>query len=220
MMVDWRNDLFREKSLRDIYRAARPYVGRESTYFSACFVFAMYLFYILLCLFHPGDMYSPDNLVSNLRSWATVGLTFGTTVLGFLITGFSIFASVTKPRIFIILSQIPFRTSPISQLKFVFFNFIVVFIFYIALVSVCVFAEFGMGPGEPVTVVGRAIFGSGDFSKLAAGLFAGLILSLMTACVMMLRSFIWNIYQTILLVIAAEDDPRPPGLLSRRKKSR
>ena len=148
---------------------------------------------------------------------ADVGFVFSLSILGFLIAGFSIFASVTKPELFITLANISYDGTEINRLQFVFFNFLNVFSVYLVLLALSMIVQLVFSPSSPAMLLGQHIvdgypilgFATNAMMLLAFGV-------LFVEAFLKLKSFIWNLYQTVLVSIATEDEIREKELLEKK----
>ena len=126
--MDWKKRLTAEKSLFQVYwKARRVASSRWNTSFS------WIVFFLLTAGLSANAIYGKPTvslmaLVSGIREVSEIGFTFTTAILGFLIAGFAIFSSITKPEVFVLLAKLDHPKFGISQLQFMFFNFLLVFI--------------------------------------------------------------------------------------------
>jgi hypothetical protein len=75
---------------------------------------------VLLSVFAMFSHRSAHDFAEMVRVWANIGLGFAATILGFLVAGFTIFATLSKPSL---LSQMAQTTEPKSQLSYLKYNF-------------------------------------------------------------------------------------------------
>lgn len=204
--MDWRDKVTAEKSLFEVYRKARKVGSSRSNFVVAAFVFLGFLAvggadYCLRLGIFPMDA-----LGKFIGQVSDIGFALTTAILGFLIAGFSIFSTITRPEIFAALAKLDHKGSGISRLQFVFFNFLLVFVHYLAFLAVSIALKLGL-PFAPAFV--RAAEAFWALSEIAlwwivVGLSATL-LAWLAFLIMLLKSFIWNIYQAILVVIVTGD---------------
>ncbi|KZY29068.1 hypothetical protein A3731_26920 [Roseovarius sp. HI0049] len=137
---------------------------------------------------------------------AEIGFALTTAILGFLIAGFSIFASITRPAIFAGLAKLEHKDSGLSRLQFIFFNFLLVFIHYLTFLGASIFLKLTLPMAPEVVELIRHKTGvSAVYVWSAATVLAALLLIWLTFLMMLLKSFIWNIYQAVLVVIVTGD---------------
>jgi hypothetical protein len=207
--MHWTEKIFQEKTFSSVYFKARKVCSNRVNLGAALLTFVLFLIYLAANL-HYGFAWMPlPSIITTIRAIGEVGLTVTTQLLGFLIAGFAIFASITKPEIFIMLANLPHTKGDITRLQFIFFNFLFVFIHFILFLAVSVFVKTVLPSNGPL---------SGLLQWLATthptilSVFAGLLMCILSAwlvfILMLLKSFIWNMYQSILLAIAAEAELR------------
>ena len=133
--MDWRDKVTNEKSLLDVYWKARKVASSRGNRITAVLVFVL-----LLALFCADKSYSLglislSDMSKIVGQVGEIGFALTTAILGFLIAGFSIFSSITKPEIFAALAKLDHKETGLSRLQFIFFNFLLVFIHYLAFLA-------------------------------------------------------------------------------------
>jgi len=208
--MDWQKELFKEKNLGDVYKSARQFSFSSKDNWMLI-VFLIFLFVIVVTWWFFHETTNPSaSIMRTTRAMADAGVAFSTSILGFLIAGFAIFSSVTKPDLFIALANIPYKkNSDISRLKYVFFNFLIVFIHYLGFMALCLFTDIFLSEGMPLTkLIGQLTAENLTVRYLIAS--AGLIVVgvWFASILLLLKGFIWNLYQSVLLAIATEEEMR------------
>ncbi len=191
----WVEDVFREKSLWQVYRASRviPPNGFNRKVMSlGCAIATLYV---------AGNAWGG---VSNLRVLDAITrssqslLTIATAILGFLVTGFSIFVASTNPKIFQLLENTRYRDTGLSQFKNIMFNFLNVFsVYLVALtVSVAIYVITPLGWWPPIEYLAKKT------NKLVP-VFNSAVLSIICLMalysILRLKSFIWALYQSLII---------------------
>jgi len=204
--MTWQQRLNQEKSLFQIYKIARVVAFSKGNVIAAVCVFLVAVLLLGSNAFTGMVFASIPTLQKAINSAADTGFTFTSTMLGFLISGFAIFASISKPDILIILARTDYKDPRISELQFIFFNFILVFIHYIIFLGACVIIKIVSGDSGPLP---KALELANAYNEaigcaLASTLLAGL-LSWLAFVTLLLKSFIWNLYQSVLITIQIED---------------
>jgi hypothetical protein len=207
--MEWQRELFREKNFRDVYRGARSFAGgRKDTWILVFVFFALVAANAVWWYLSKGSDPSAT-VIAAVRHWAESGASFATNILGFLLAGFAIFASVTKADLFIALANIQYKKSDISRLKYVFFNFLIVFIHYLAFLSVCLVVHLFLASESPFTrLLGIATADRLVTRFILAATATAIIGTWFIALILMLKVFIWNLYQSVLLAITTEEEIR------------
>lgn len=204
--MDWQDRATKEKSLGEVYWKARK-VGSTRRNFGMA-VFATVCF----CLLTAIDRYLELGVLnlSTLKllvgQIADIGFALTTAILGFLIAGFSIFASITRPEIFAGLAKLDHKDTGLSRLQFIFFNFLLVFIHYLAFLAMSVALKLGLPLAPSLIEALSQYFATTEIIAwwFGVGLVA-LLVGWLTFLIMLLKSFIWNIYQAVLVVIVTGD---------------
>lgn len=210
MSTDWKDEIFAQKSLWEVYRTSRSALPRPkiNTQIFWTFVAIVGAFLVFL-LVDGGEHFTDQDAVSFLRSAAAQGTSIAIGILGFLVAGFAIFASVTRAELFITLAKIPYKRdgveTGINRLQFVFFNFINVFTVYIGLLALCLSIVLLFAERSPLLVVAsNTISPHPLIPVLAVGSITGLLVMSLVTAILKLKSFVWNLYQTVLVTIATE----------------
>lgn len=203
--MHWTDKLFEEKTFSSVYFKARKVCSSRVNFGTSLATFVVLAAYLASNHFLQMAWASPSAIITTIRAIGDVSLTVTTQLLGFLIAGFAIFASITKPEIFVLLAKLPHTKGDITRLQFIFFNFLFVFIHFILLLSLSVFLKVALPSGGPFSGVLQFISAS---SPNALSIAAATLLCCMAAwlvfTLMLLKSFIWNMYQSILFAIAAD----------------
>lgn len=203
--MNWVERLTQEKSLFQLYKKARLAAYSAVNVAATISVFAAVVFLLGTNVWFGEPIESYTALVDGVKEIADIGFTFTTAILGFLISGFAIFAGISKPDVLILLAKANHGKHDISELQFIFFNFMLVFIHYLVFMIACVLVKattFDDGPlGRTVTIIYEADRNAGwaFISVIFALLFAWLIFASL-----LLKSFIWNLYQAVLITILLE----------------
>jgi hypothetical protein len=192
-------DLFQEKSLWEIYRVCVTRLKISRFNASVCALVTL-----LLSVYAYSTNNSRGQIEASIRSLADMGLGYGTTILGFLIAGFTIFATLTKPTL---LRQMYHTTHPsgLNYVKVNFFAFIEVFIIYLTFIMLCLAIKLFAPVNGPLTEVIQW-FNSFSFSyvirvdilkKIGFVIFGASSFYAMLA----LKSFVYNTHHAVMTLI-------------------
>lgn len=201
----WLQRLTQEESLLDVYLISRRI---SSSKFNIC---APAILCILMISFaYVGKLgfkadFDERSLAFGIRAIADTGFSFATSILGFLIAGFSIFASLTKPEVFITLAKIDHEEGEVSRLQFIFFNFLFTFIHFTIFIFPCAFVTVFLGDGglaESVVQFFAKQIGPFRSDIILVTLFV--MFSWLVYLLLLLKSFIWNLYQSVLVALGTE----------------
>lgn len=201
MTVDWKAELFTEKSLWTAYRVSRTLLRSRFNLWTirVCFILSFSVSAIRIW------NKSPVAASSALISISDIGFSLSSQILGFLIGGFAIFATISDSRLMVRLAQTTMPDKSLSVFKTVFYNFLSVFAIYVATLSFSLAIKIG----SAINVINLYRYVNSDvcdyiLTTLNSILF--LILSTLIALsVLRLKSFIWNIYQAFLTFMIVGD---------------
>jgi hypothetical protein len=201
-------ELLNEKSLWDVYRQCLLLL-KPSTFN----LVATLLTFVALAL---DAAYFPENFpkrVTLIRSLADLGISLGSTVLGFLIAGFTIFATLSKPELFLRMHQTKYGVTGLSYLQVNFFTFVEVFAVYIFFVITCLALKLFCSEGGLVVTLlklgeTRAAFGY-TVDRIWWINIAFVVLGTLTLySLLALKSFIFNIYHTVMTSVVWAFNPQ------------
>jgi phosphoglycerol transferase MdoB-like AlkP superfamily enzyme len=193
--------LLKEKSLWAVYRLAwklkLPWGALAPSI----------LLTITLMTFSVLTIENSINLTNQARQVIDLGITLTSTILGFLIAGFTIFASLTNPKLFVAMANIQDEESTLSWLKKTFVIFMHVFIHYTSFLVVVVLIKILTFPQGVVSsllsnmpnglFISKGWIAAFGFSILSGWLFYLLLL---------LGRFIFNTYHACMLSISVTNE--------------
>lgn len=187
--------LLAEKSLWDIYKQSRKIPFNKFNV--VCTLSVFILVTIQYCM-----LTDPLSLkLQEIRNLAFFGLTTSATILGFLLAGFTIFATISQPDLLVAMSAHRHSESQLSYLKHNFFIFIRVFIYYLAYTVGCLLILiFGIKSGLmhkiveyfPIRYAMKEWLIGAAYVFLYAGMFY---------LIMQLKSFIYNVFHAVMTAI-------------------
>ena len=193
------DDLLREKDMAAIYKTSRD-IPFSTTNLIIGFVAFVFCFSLSLA---AG---SATEIVDQLVGLA--GLAFNTSIglLGFLLAGFSFFATVGDRSLFFRMAENPHKGSGLSFLKYNFFSFMRVFVEYFVFCLAALTITLALDPKSGCRKLLIEHFGDIKVQEIALDkLAANAVLSSMVAAfvylLMQLKSFIYNIYHIVMTSI-------------------
>jgi hypothetical protein len=207
---DWKGEATNDKSLGSIVLSSIGVVGRKSdlALFAAMILFGIAGVVIARVKFE--QLIVPGLTAAIVQQWASFGAAFSIAILGFLITGFSVFATVTRPGVFHVLAKFRQSNREISEFKFVFYNFLYVFSHYIIHLTACMIIVFSFTKASPVWYAGYLIWQSHpEIIDIAASISGVIVVSYSLFALLLLRSFLWNLYSGLLFAIFVEEPASP-----------
>lgn len=200
-------DLFDEKNLGSIFLKSVLRLSHSPfNTVTTCAVLGMLTLHAI---------YFNDNisfLASTVRSIADVGLSFGSSILGFLIAGFTIFATLTKPSLFIMMYKNIHPKSGLNYLKHNFFAFIEVFVVYLVFLGACLLIKIF---GSPDGALLQFLKFLADRTSSELEIFKEIVIkgtyifigALLYYSIVSLKSFVFNIYHIVITSIVWEMNP-------------
>ncbi|END6396878.1 hypothetical protein ABMO71_003493 [Escherichia coli] len=184
-------DLTKERSLHDVYKLTKKIkVNSFDFYFT--------LLLVILLSINAFCLSSSPELISSIRQWTPLVFEFTTTTLGFLITGFTIFATINKPELFLSLMEYKHPLYGISYLKYVYGVFMRVFIYFIfwSVIYLLVLL-FGQENGLATKLL-RALMFSHCTKVVGVQILYILVGSSAVFLVLTLKTFLFNIYAMLM----------------------
>lgn len=198
-----------EKSLLQLYKLTYSFPASRFNVLSTIFVAVCCTGY--LSWVQPGGTEAGTLLKETLK----LGLSLVPSILGFLIAGFTVFVTVTKPGVFSAMAKKEFAQSGQSYLKYNLSAFMLAFAHYVAYLAACVLLTFFGQPNGPLTEITLSL------ASLIASNINVAYNVLLSACaiafacwtwylVMLLKSFIYNVYQVVVTSVRwdLEDEAR------------
>lgn len=182
------SDITSEKSLWDIYKLSRQI--KPSIFQSVAVIFVMVLLAINSFLLENNTQV----ILDDTRKWAETGFNFSITTLGFLIAGFTIFATLSKPKMMLAMMEHVNKKTGLPTLKYNFFTFMKVFIMYTSFSVLYLFIEiFGQENGLLSNVI--VFIPNAECIKVVLiNLSYSIVGSSFFYLLLLLKTFIFNIY--------------------------
>jgi len=190
-------ELLAEKSLWDIWIKLRRSI--QESRFNKGFI----LMWAVFVGVHVGfSTLHRSELLTQSRQLIESGLSFGASILGFLIAGFTIFATMNRPEMLLAMASMPHKKSGLTWLKYAYFSLVEVFITYLVFVVAFFMARILIIQGGGMSAL-LNLTGISDVSKdwLARILF-WLLASTWMWTLLKLKSFVFNIYNVVVTGIA------------------
>jgi hypothetical protein len=194
-------DLTKEKSLWAVFLQTNR-IKPAHSYDRICII----TFMLLMAIYAVFADESSTFFALHIREIADLGFSFSLGILGFLIAGFTIFASITKQEIFIRKAEVIEPNSKLNYLKYTFGVFMKIFIQLFVLLAACVLIKiFAFPNGPATTLLNLYSRRTADGAKHVITRFTVVSLSTdVLYCVLLLKDFIFNIYYSIMSTIQYE----------------
>lgn len=180
-----------EKNLWQIYWKARRIKPSPFNVISTLLVFG---FLAVTTFYAPNAV---ATFAATVRELATFGLNATLTVLGFLVAGFTIFATVTNPNMLIAMGDIPHEDSGLSWMKHSFFVLLRTFVYFLVYAVMC-FAVVYMGAkGGPISFLVSLSPYPHEYAVCIVKVAFVLLATGQFFLLMQLKSFIYNVYSSV-----------------------
>lgn len=197
------SDLTREKTLLALWLTSFKFRQRNFNFVVTALVALGLARYCQL------DWDQPQTLMAAFRKIESMGFSFATSILGFLVAGFTVFVTVIRVDMFLLMAQTEHRNTGESFLKYNLSAFIVTFVHYTSYIFACLMSELFMQPGGLAMIAfanaksypNLAPWAADAHSLCSTALLVGL--GTWTAyLVLLLKSFIYNVYQVTTTSVA------------------
>lgn len=192
-------ELLKEKSLWQIYCQSRSL--RSSSNFNA---YATLMVVGILTAYVWLTPESAKELAERTREIAADGFAFATTILGFLVAGFTVFATVTKPDLFVFMAKTRHKQSGLPWVKYNFFKFMEVFYVYIVFAGMCLGVRLLAKPSGVLTLLINSTSDPAPTKLYLAKIGFVLLGGVFFYTLLLLKSFIYNVYHVVMTSIRWE----------------
>lgn len=198
---NWRDDATSDTDFVKVIRASVGVVGNKGDF--VLVVALCVLSAIGIAVAHCADVIShPREIAKMIGAWSTLSANMTVAILGFLIAGFSIFATMTRPSLFRFMARYKADGRSISDFKFVFYNFLYIFIHYLILLAVSVLTAIFFVPQSPIWFLAQIGYQRfPEFIQIASIAYGSFIVIYIVFALLLLKSFLWNLYQTLVFAI-------------------
>ena len=204
--MDWQTRVTKEKSLLEVYWKARKIASPKHSWKIAGVIFVVLFGFLISDWYFNLELVSFCGMFNFVSKIGEIGFAMTTAILGFLITGFAIFSTFARVETFVALARIPYKETEFCRLQFVFFNFLLIFIHYLAFLTFSISIKIFLPTLEFVNELISPFWSHWEsFVWWPAAIFTSLSLSWLVYIILLLMSFIWNLYQAVLLVIVTDD---------------
>jgi hypothetical protein len=124
-------EITQEKCLYDIFKKS---LRMQYNRFNLLVVIFAVVSLSAYCAYTDDSTYT---IIRKIRWMSDMGMSFVTNILGFLVAGFTIYATITDKSLFLHMAKISHPDYKVSYLKYSIFTFMYVFIMYIAFLLFC-----------------------------------------------------------------------------------
>ena len=182
------SELTQEKSLWDIYLSSRRI---KTTNFNKVVLISTFVLSAIYVFFLQDDT---GKILSDCRQLTQIGFSYAISILGFLIAGFTIFATLTKPDLLLRMMDKIHKDTGLTYLKYNYFVFIRVFIFYLGISALYLFGILFCGEGGFIPNLIKFIPESDAIRPNLIRISYVCLTTSLVFLVLLLKVFIFNIY--------------------------
>lgn len=185
-------ELTEEKSLWDVYLLSRRI---RSSRFNTVVTILTIIGLFIYSFWFQTDIAA---LLGEVRMLANLTLNLSATILGFLIAGFTIFATLSKPRMLLKMMEVMHKPTGMKFLKYNFIAFMRVFIYYLGIMAIAIIIIL-VGNKNGIAYRFAMCFPDGEIvgCNLIKATYVIIGTSLMLL-VLLLKTFIFNIYSIVM----------------------
>lgn len=205
MVTPTRTDITREKTLFALWRTASRFPKRKFNWIMTAIISLLLIRYSTLM------WEQPDVLLLLFRKIESTGFTFATSILGFLVAGFTVFVTMTRLDMFLKMAKMEKQSTGESVLKYNLSAFIVTFVHYVCYLFTCLICEIFLQPNGLASVAYQNALTYPNLANWLPDARKGVAAFLLVGfgswtvyLVMLLKSFIYNVYQVTTTSVAYE----------------
>lgn len=194
-------ELLKEKSLLDVYFASRCIsVSR----LNQAITFVSMVLLALYAWFSPEPTHQ---FADRVRAIADYGFSFATSILSFLIAGFTIYLTVTKIDHLILMASLRHENG-LPWVKHIAFSFLRIMAVYVVYCLACIGVKIFASSGGPLAILVDALSGADQVKHCIARIGIVVLGGATIHLVLLLQSFIFNIYNTSVTVLCLDIEKR------------
>jgi hypothetical protein len=197
----WQEDILLEKFIFDTYKKSTniptPQFNRKVRLFFYPFLFISN--FLLVHIYQHNDL-----IVSAIQNLNSSILAISVSVIGFLVAGITIFTTLSDRRVLIELAKTEHEKLGISTFKYIFFNFLSVFVIFISSVILSLTYQLIGSLKIDLQIIifkNKYIYLNLFFN----GLFFAILITVATELLLKLKSFIWSIYATFISMMLVSE---------------
>jgi hypothetical protein len=194
-------ELTAEKNLFDVYKKAKGLHRNKFNQFVTLLALAVFCSVSALAL--CGENFGRSEIVKQTYAIVDLMLNVSVSMLDFLLAGFTILATMSKTDMLMALAQVQYPKSNISYLKYSYFMFMRVMIYYFLMTVLCICIKFF---GPVLQSVFRIVSTNEvENVKWVLSISIYIIIGTFTFYILsMLQSFIYNVYSVVMTMVRWE----------------
>jgi len=187
-----------EKDLWSIYKLSRRLPKNKFNNYCLLIILTIFIIYAI------NTKEETYVLLERLNSWAMLGVEFSSAILGFLIAGFTIFATMSNINMLRYMARTRYdKENGISWLKYYFTNFVDIFIYYIYFLIISLFVIMSMHKHSLIIIKIHEYVSSERPFILLMLIIIGVSFFYI---ILQLKSFIFNVYHFVMTSIRFSEE--------------
>jgi len=201
-MAEKRYELLEEKNLPDIFKKSLFELPKSKINTGSTL-----LFFLVLTIYAFLSKQTTEFFSEIVISWANAGFEFTTSILGFLIAGFSLFAIFSDKNMFVAMSKLSPSNKNISFLKYNLFALIYVFVIYLLFSLLCLLVKLLGDLNGILSIITFSLLKEDNLIIFKYFLIKIIMIAVGTCffySLILLQSFIYNVYHFVMTIIKWE----------------
>lgn len=191
-------ELLQEKSLLAVYASSRRMAVNRLNQVVTLLVTITLSVYVALT---PE---ATHQIAERVRAITDYGFAFATSILSFLIAGLTIYLTVTKVEHMVLMASIRQKPSGLPWIKYVSFSFLRIMFVYVIYCAACICIKLFASPGGLLTILASYTASPTEIKWWVASIGLVILGGATIHLVMLLQSFIFNIYNVSMTVLCLE----------------
>ena len=191
----WSDSVDAEKSLWEVFNKSQVFGAPK---FNRRLMFLAAIGCLIYCVCNVTLGVDSNKILISIERLSESLINISTAILGFLVAGFSIFISMAKKENLKTLAMVRYKDTQLSHFKHIMFNFLNVFSIYLVALSISlaifVVVPLGKIPAFPFQLDDSVVILLNSFVLCFQVLLA-------IYSIVRLKSFIWNMYQALIIEI-------------------
>ncbi|NTX06279.1 hypothetical protein [Myxococcus sp. CA040A] len=202
-------ELTQEKNLWELYRSSNALPKSTQTAWLKYSIITVLTAYAIGTATIEGWGYK--GIITSVRGWASDGLSFSSQVIGFVLAGFTIFATMNTSTFTITLARHREPKTTLPFIKYIYLSFMRVFALYVGFIGFCLIIRLlGEPNGVASFAIGTLPSAWHDTTKQIISRMGFVVLgSWFWFIVIDLYSFMFNVYHTVMSSVRWELERKP-----------
>lgn len=198
------NNIREQKNLWEVYKCQKE-LG-DSKFNKITFWAVILLLALLLFL---GFLFTEESTNASfdfLKNISRVSFSYAVAIVGLLVAGLAILISSDSDNLFLALASTLRKKSTITEFQFIFFNFLISIIYHLYLLATSIIAVLLLEDGYfLIEALSKFFRLTPTWAYIINSVLILGFAVLFARCILTLKSFIWNLYQSVILTVLWQD---------------